>query len=544
MNSFLPFKAAIAQLNVHVGNFEENTSKIIARIEEGKSAGVQLLIFPELVLCGYPPRDFLEFDFFLNSVEQSISKIASYCSGIHVVLGAPSRNREGAGKRLYNSAFYMAEGAVQKVIHKTLLPTYDIFDEYRYFEPNRDFEVLEILGHKFGIAICEDVWNVEGSRLYQANPVEVLAGLGARTIINIAASPFSATQHQRRVEVLKENAQCFGVNLLYCNHIGAQTELIFDGGSMFMNHQGEVMQRAPFFKECLLINEGDVPASDTFEKVALQHDALVLGIREYFRKQGFTRAILGLSGGIDSAVTYGLACEALGAKNVLGVLLPSQYSSDHSVEDAKQIVRNYGGRYEVIKIHAAFETMNEELREVFQGASEDLTEENLQARIRGVYLMAISNKQGYILLNTSNKSEAAVGYGTLYGDMNGGLSVLGDLYKTEVFELARFMNRDREMIPENTLLKPPSAELRHGQKDSDSLPDYGQLDPVLRNYIEGRKGWQEIVAMGYDESMVKRILNLVNRNEYKRYQTPPILRLSEKAFGMGRRMPIVADYKI
>jgi len=542
-------KIAVAQLNFHVGNFDTNTQKIIDKIQDAKNQGVDLIVFSELAVCGYPPRDFLEFNDFINSCLDSVDEIASHTRGITVIVGAPSRNETGHGKPLFNSAFILTEGKVQKHIHKTLLPTYDIFDEYRYFEPNREFEVVEIKGVQVGVAICEDLWNVGNNPLYTQTPAIALKEKGAKLIVNIAASPFSYQQDAERKEVLKENAEKTGLPIVYCNHVGAQTELIFDGGSFFMNKNGEVASQEAFFEESLIINELQISSGEfksgsiqSGNKIQLIHDALVLGIKDYFKKLGFKKAIVGLSGGIDSAVTFALAARALGSDNVYGILMPSQYSSDHSVDDAKALAENIGAPYDVIAIKDIYDAYDEKLKPIFKGLPFGLAEENLQARIRGVLVMAASNKFGYIVLNTSNKSEAAVGYGTLYGDMCGGLSVLGDVYKTDVFELARYINKDEEVIPENTIVKPPSAELRPDQKDSDSLPDYDVLDAVLFEYIENRKGPRELVALGYDEALVTRILKMVNINEYKRYQTPPILRVSHKAFGMGRRMPIVAKY--
>lgn len=542
-------KIAVAQLNFHVGNFESNTQKIINKIQDAKKQGVDLIVFSELAVCGYPPRDFLEFNDFINSCLDSVDEIASHTRGITAIVGAPSRNETGHGKPLFNSAFILSEGKVQKHIHKTLLPTYDIFDEYRYFEPNREFEIVEIKGVQVGIAICEDLWNVGNNPLYNQTPAIALKDKGAKLIVNIAASPFSYQQDAERKEVLKENAQKTGLPIVYCNHVGAQTELIFDGGSFFMNKNGEVASQEVFFEESLIINELQISSGEfksgsiqSGNKIQLIHDALLLGIKDYFKKLGFKKAIVGLSGGIDSAVTFALAARALGSDNVYGILMPSQYSSDHSVDDAKSLAENVGSPYDVIAIKDIYDAYDEKLKPIFNGLPFGLAEENLQARIRGVLVMAASNKFGYIVLNTSNKSEAAVGYGTLYGDMCGGLAVLGDVYKTEVFELARYINKDEEVIPENTIVKPPSAELRPDQKDSDSLPDYDVLDAVLFEYIENRKGPRELVALGFDEALVSRILKMVNINEYKRYQTPPILRVSHKAFGMGRRMPIVAKY--
>lgn len=540
-------KIAVAQLNFHVGNFESNTKKIIKCIAEAKTQQVDLIVFSELAICGYPPRDFLEFDDFVEKCMASIHEVAKVSEGISVIVGGPSKNDTGKGKSLFNSAFVITNQKIEKVIHKTLLPTYDVFDEYRYFEPNRSFEVVRVAGKKVGVAICEDLWNVGDNPLYTKTPAIELKNKGAELIVNISASPFSYNQDFERKKVLGENTNKTGLPIVYCNHVGAQTELIFDGGSFFMNADGTVASQEEFFKEGILVSDFDGSSFEkesvkTGSKIELIHDAIVLGIQDYFKKLNFQKAIVGLSGGIDSAVTFALAARALGSENVFGVLMPSQFSSEHSIADAKKLAENIRAPFEVIPIEDIYHAYEEKLHPMFKDLPFGLAEENLQARTRGVLLMAISNKFGHIVLNTSNKSEAAVGYGTLYGDMCGGLSVLGDVYKTEVFDLARFINKDAEVIPENTIIKPPSAELRPDQKDSDSLPDYMVLDKVLFEYIENRKGPRELVKMGVDENLVKRVLKMVNVNEYKRYQTPPILRVSPKAFGMGRRLPIVAKY--
>lgn len=540
-------KIAIAQLNLHVGNFESNTEIILDNIKSAKKSGAKLVVFPELAICGYPPRDFLEFDDFIEKCLSKIDIIAAESKNITVIIGGPSINKTGQGKPLFNSAFILSNGKVQKVINKTLLPTYDVFDEYRYFEPNRTFELVKIEGMKVGVAICEDLWNIGDNPLYTKSPAIELKRLGAELIVNISASPFSYKQDEERKKVLSENAIKINLPVVYCNHVGAQTELIFDGGSFFMNATGKVVNQSLFFKEQLLqaeLKEGCFTKGAVYsgDKIEFIHNALVLGIKDYFKKLGFKKAIVGLSGGIDSAVTFALAAKALGHNNVYGILMPSQYSSSHSIEDAKKLAENIGAPYEVVAIEDIYETYDNKLKPIFKDLPFGLAEENLQARTRGVILMAISNKFGHIVLNTSNKSESAVGYGTLYGDMCGGLAVLGDVYKTEVFELARYINKDKECIPINSIIKPPSAELRPDQKDSDSLPDYEVLDKVLFEYIENRKGPKALIEMGLDDDLVNRVLKMVNINEYKRYQTPPILRVSHKAFGMGRRMPIVAKY--
>ncbi len=517
--------------------------------QKAAAMGADLIVFAELALSGYPPRDFLEFDDFIDKCELSARQIADSCPNIALIVGSPVRNLSGKGKPLYNAALFINQSVIRE-FHKALLPNYDVFDEYRYFEPATTFDLLEFKGCKIAVTICEDLWNIGNDPLYRVNPMDELMPLAPDFMINIAASPFHYDQAESRREVLRQNVEKYKLPLIYVNHVGAQTELLFDGGSMAFSPNGKVHTSLNFFTEDFKIVELDQLLTDDIqidnqnipEKIERIHDALVMGIRNYFGKLGFRKAILGLSGGIDSAVTMVLAAKALGPDNVYGLLMPSQYSSGHSIDDALSLSRKLGSPSGTLPIGEMYDVFEDKLEPFFRGTDFDLTEENMQARIRGLLLMAMSNKYGYILLNTSNKSEAAVGYGTLYGDMNGGLSVIGDLYKTEVYELARFINRDDEIIPLNTILKPPSAELRPDQKDSDSLPDYEVLDQLLYQYIEKRKGPAELLKMGFDEILVKKVLRLVNTNEYKRYQTPPILRISPKAFGMGRRMPIVGRY--
>ncbi len=541
-------KIALAQLNYHIGNFSENIGKMKTALARGRKEGADLVVFAELSVSGYPPRDFLEFNDFILSCDHALHELAGECTDIACIVGLPVQNKNPKGKPLFNAGAFIFDGKVQSLHYKSLLPNYDIFDEYRYFEPGYNPFIIAHQGKRIALTICEDLWNVGDNPLYVQEPMEQLAKANPDIMINIAASPFDAEQAQRREEILKRNARKYQLPLVYVNHVGAQTELLFDGGSLVMNAKGEIVQRLQFFEEDFAVVdvrelEKMPPIRDENpEKISLVHDALVMGVRNYFMKLGFGKAILGLSGGIDSAVTLVIAEKALGAENVYAILMPSQYSSDHSVKDAKDLAENLNIPYEIIPIESAYNSVEQLLNPVFKDLPFDVTEENIQARLRGLILMAMSNKFGHILLNTSNKSEAAVGYGTLYGDMNGGLSVLGDVYKTDVFALARYMNRDREIIPWNTITKPPSAELRPDQKDSDSLPDYDILDTILCLYIEERQGPKEIISAGYNERLVRRILKMVNINEYKRYQSPPILRVSSKAFGMGRRMPIVGKY--
>jgi NAD+ synthase (glutamine-hydrolysing) len=542
-------KIAIAQLNYHIGNFEGNLQKMLKATADAKAKGADIVVFGELSTCGYPPRDFLEFDDFITQSEETVTKLAEASHDIAIVVGSPTKNPVIEGKDLYNSAIFLHEGKVQYTQHKALLPTYDIFDEYRYFEPATEFNVVEFKGKKIALTVCEDIWNVGNKNpLYVICPLDEMVKHGPDFILNLSASPFSFDHAADRIHVLKANVERYGLPMFYVNHSGAQTEVIFDGGSLIMSPDGKVFDELPYFEETLRVYEleevmkGGVNQEQEKEKIALIHDALVTGIRDYFGKLGFKKCILGLSGGIDSAVTSALAARALGAENVLNVLMPSKFSSGHSVSDAEQLAINFGSPYKIIPIKETYDAFIGTLAPHFEGLPFNIAEENLQARSRGVILMALSNKFGHILLNTSNKSEMAVGYGTLYGDMCGGLSVIGDVYKMDVYALAEYINKDKELIPVNTIVKPPSAELRPDQKDSDSLPDYAVLDEILYEYVENCQGPQEIIAKGFDAKLVKRVLRMVNINEFKRYQTAPVLRVSSKAFGMGRRMPIVGKY--
>lgn len=543
-------KIALAQLNYHVGNFEANTHKIITAIQQAEQLNADLVVFSELCICGYPPRDFLEFDDFIAQTELSLQKVAGYTQAVAALVGCPRKNPIKEGKDLFNSAFLLYQGEVKHITDKTLLPTYDVFDEYRYFEPNKKFEVAVFKGKKIAITICEDIWNVGNDNpLYEVSPLDEIVQHSPDIIINLSASPFSYRQHKERLKVIRANTARYNIPMVYVNQVGAQTELIFDGGSIAVNEKGEPLAQLPFFEEELRVIDLNQPAGKTkileeppAAETALIYHALVLGVRDYFNKLGFTKAILGLSGGIDSALVLCIAAEALGKENVLSLLLPSEFSTDHSLSDARQLCQNLGAGYETIAIENTYQSFIQTLQPHFKNLPFTVAEENLQARVRGVLLMAFSNKFSYILLNTTNKSEAAVGYGTLYGDMCGGLAVLGDVYKTQVYELARYINRQSEIIPQNIISKAPSAELRPNQKDSDSLPEYDVLDKILFQYIEQRKGPKELAAMGFEKNLVTRILKMVNGNEWKRFQAPPILRVSPKAFGMGRRMNIEGKY--
>ena len=542
-------KITVAQINYHVGNFEANVDKMLKAVKEAKVAGSDIVCFSELATCAYPPRDFLEFEDFIIRAEKSIERLAKAADDIAIVVGSPSRNLDIEGKDLYNSVYFLADKEVKFIQHKTLLPTYDIFDEYRYFEPASEWGVVEYKGKKIALTVCEDIWNIGNENpLYTICPMDEMIKFEPDFIINVSASPFSHIHSKERLHICVENVKRYNIPLIYINHVGAQTELIFDGGSVITSPNGNIYEEFPYFVEAIKhyklgeIIKGEQEILQPKDKIKDIHDAIILGLKDYFGKLGFTKAVLGLSGGIDSAVTAVLAARALGPKNVRVLLMPSQFSSDHSVNDAIALSENLEIQYDIIAIKDMYDSYLENLSPLFGDLPFNVTEENIQARVRGTLNMAISNKFGNILLNTSNKSEMAVGYGTLYGDLAGGISVIGDVYKTDVFRMAEYMNKDGVVIPINTINKPPSAELRPDQKDSDSLPDYDILDEILELYIEHHKGPKEIVAAGHDPALVKRILRMVNINEFKRYQTAPTLRVSPKAFGMGRRMPIVAKY--
>jgi NAD+ synthase (glutamine-hydrolysing) len=541
-------KISIAQINYHIGNFEGNLQKMKEAVATAKDEGADIICFGELATCGYPPRDFLEFDDFIRLAYASVEELCALAHDIAIVVGSPTKNPNPEGKNLFNSVLFLADGEVKYTQHKTLLPTYDVFDEYRYFEPAKEWGVVAYKGKTIALTVCEDIWDVgTNDPLYTIIPADRMMPFNPDFIINVSASPFNYKHAATRMELMRANMERYGIPMFYINHVGAQTELIFDGGSIVASPNGNIYDEMPYFEECIRHYDLDVIAGhkdneQPKDKIALIHDAVIMGIKDYFKKLGLKQAILGLSGGIDSAITAVLAVKALGKENVRVLLMPSQYSSSHSVDDAKALAETLGIQYDIIAIKEVYDAFMEKLGPLFGDKPFNVTEENIQARIRGTLNMAVSNKFGNILLNTTNKSEMAVGYGTLYGDLCGGLSVLGDIYKTEIYKLAAYINKDGEVIPYNTINKPPSAELRPNQKDSDSLPEYDVLDPILFEYIEKRTDPQDIIALGYDSTIVSRVLKLVNTSEFKRHQTAPVLRVSPKAFGVGRRMPIVGKY--
>jgi NAD+ synthase (glutamine-hydrolysing) len=563
-------KIFLAQQNYHIGNFEANAHKIIDGIGKAKDAGADLVMFSELCICGYPPRDFLEFEDFINQCYLTIDRIKEHADSIGVLIGSPAQNPQKEGKDLFNAVFFLYQKQIQAEIHKTLLPTYDIFDEYRYFEPAFDWKCIEFKGKKLAVTICEDIWNLGDNPLYRITPMEVLSKEKPDVMLNLSASPYNYAADVVRKSIIEAHVAKYGIPMLYCNAVGSQTEVVFDGGSMICDINARLVKEMKYFEEDyalfdldeLSIRKATPPVAHKYyysaadvgidtdtlnylteeKNIAEIHSALILGIRDYFNKMGFKKATLGASGGVDSAVVQALAVEALGKENVHVLLMPSEFSTGHSVSDAEELSKALGNPYDVVSIKTIYDSFLASLKPLFKDLPFGIAEENIQSRIRGNLLMALANKFGYILLNTSNKSELATGYGTLYGDMAGGLAVLGDLYKMQVYALARHLNRKEEIIPDHILKKAPSAELRPNQKDSDSLPDYAIMDRVLYQYIELRQGPKEIIARGYDAALVARILKLVNTNEYKRNQFCPIIRVSSKAFGVGRRLPIVAKY--
>ncbi|MFT5724108.1 MAG: NAD+ synthase (glutamine-hydrolyzing) [Bacteroidia bacterium] len=542
-------KIVLSQLNFTIGDLDGNVQKMAEHITQAKSDDVDLVVFSELSICGYIPKDMLNYKSFVERCYQTLNHLITYTKGIAILVGMPTRSNLDKGKALYNSAIFIADGEILSTTHKTLLPTYDVFDEYRYFEPNKQFELVHYKGVKIAVTICEDLWNLNEPKLYGTTPMDELVKLNPDLMINISGSPYSYNHVEERKNRMIQNAKTYKLPLVYVNQIGAHSDILFDGGSMFINQTGEIAEELGYFVEdyrCIDWSKDAIYPDNSLdykdEDIELIHDALVMGIKDYFGKMGFKKALLGSSGGIDSAVINALAVEALGAENVLAVLLPSKYSSEGSVVDAEALSNNLGCPYETISIKDLVDVVESTLAPQFKGHDADVTEENIQARSRGLLLMALSNKFGSMVLNTSNKSETAVGYATLYGDMCGGLSAIGDLYKIQVYEMARYINRNKEIIPNEIINKAPSAELRFDQKDSDSLPPYELLDKVLMLYIEQQKGWQEIVALGYDAHTVRRVIKLVDRNEYKRFQAAPILRISNLAFGIGRQMPLVARF--
>jgi NAD+ synthase (glutamine-hydrolysing) len=542
-------KIALAQINTTVGDLTGNEAKILAAYQRGVELGVELVVFPELAITGYPPRDLLLKRHFVQQNLEVLNRLAAATGQTGMLVGFVGRNEAGVGREATNSTALLQHGKIIATRSKTLLPTYDVFDEDRYFQPATSNAPVDFNGRKVGLTICEDVWNDEefwDERRYQANPPAQLVAAGATILFNNSASPWHLGKNETRHQMLSQLAAKTGRPLVYCNLVGGNDELVFDGASVAFNSDGQLIAHGKMFEEDFLVLDLDSaqpvlpPVVCDEEKV---YRALVLGLRDYLHKCGFKSAVLGLSGGIDSALVAVLAVEALGKENVRGVSLPSQFSSQGSLDDARILAANLDIRYDVVPIQPAFEAVKGQLGDVFKGLKEDVAEENIQARLRGVILMAMSNKFGSLLLTTGNKSEMAVGYCTLYGDMNGGLAVISDVPKMMVYRVSKWINREREIIPDASITKAPSAELRPDQKDQDSLPPYEILDAILEEYVVNLKTTRDIIAMGFDEAMVKRVVRLIDFSEYKRRQAAPGLKVTSKAFGVGRRIPIAQRYR-
>ena len=544
-------KVALGQLNPTVGDIRGNTAKIADCIERAKRSGADLVVFGELSVLGYPPRDLLRKERFVTASVEAVQSLAQHCKGIAALVGFARPTPGGAGRPLQNAAALLAGGEVRDVRVKTLLPTYDVFDETRYFQPAKSTEIIEFAGHKIALSICEDLWDTAalGRQLYGKDPIAEIIEQGPEIIINMAASPFELSKAAKREELFKRQAVRSGAQIVYVNQVGGNDELIFDGGSCVVSRAGELIARAANFAEDLLIVDTDEPPhpleaiGDDMSQLSA---ALKLGLRDYVSKCGFTSVVLGLSGGIDSAVIAALAADALGGKNVFVLAMPSRYSSDHSLDDAKVLAENLGLNFQIVPIepmHSAFENA---LEETFARRDGELAAENIQARIRGNLIMAVSNTFGHLPLATGNKSELSTGYCTLYGDMCGGLAPIGDVLKTTVYSLAKQLNSETsgECIPVSIMAKPPSAELKPNQFDQDKLPPYDLLDKILLRYIEQDKTADQIIADGLDPTTVHRVVQMVDSAEYKRKQAPPVLKVSPRAFGSGRRMPIAQRYSL
>ncbi len=554
-------KIRLEQINPTIGDLIGNKALVLEAIKKAEEDQIDILLVPELVTCGYPPLDLMERKVFREQCYQVTDEIIAETKSCILVFGSITENLTGVGRPCFNSAIVAQNGNELARTHKALLPTYDVFDDLRYFEPGTEFEPILLQGVPFGITVCEDIWfndNEIQYHTYAVNPAEVLAEKGARAIINISASPFTKRKPETRVGMLQKHARELGLPLFYVNQVGANTELVFDGDSLALDETGFIVTRDERFKSTFVDVEYD-PEQQSLDAgkyaecertipnpIETMFHGLVLGVRDYLRKSKLgNKVILGLSGGIDSALVCVIAAEAVGAENVLAVTMPSKFSSEGSVSDSEELAQNLGVELKTIPINPIYEAYNAQLHPIFEGTSFNVAEENLQSRTRGDLLMAISNKFGHMLLNTGNKSETAVGYCTLYGDMAGGLGVISDLYKTEVYAMCTWLNEEyfrKEVIPAAIIDKEPSAELRLDQKDSDSLPDYGTLDTILKYYLEDQLSREQIIVKGYEEEVVDRVLHLVDRNEHKRYQAAPGLKISAKAFGSGRRWPIVQQW--
>lgn len=544
-------RVTIAQLNPLVGDLEGNLQRVLEALPQAQAEGAELIVFSELLLTGYPPRDLLNHGHFRLAVQETLAQLLAASRdypGLGILVGLPVPTGQATGRGLYNAAVLVADGHLVGTRAKTLLPTYDVFDEDRYFDSAPSIEPLAFAGERLGISVCEDAWSdselAPAERSYQTDPIAELAAAGATVLINLSASPYQVGKEQVRHDLITRHARQHGLPFVYVNQVGGNDELVFDGRSLACDGQGHPLAVLPGFAEGLTTLDttaaGEPGRYVAAEPIATVGDALVLGLRDYLRKCGFSRTVIGLSGGIDSAVVCVLAVQALGAANVMGLAMPSRYSSPGSVNDANRLAQNLGIAFQIVSIDPVFEAYEKTLQELFAGTPPGVAEENIQSRIRGNLLMALSNKYGSLVLSTGNKSELAVGYGTLYGDMSGGLSVLADVPKGLVYELAHYLNREGEVIPPDSLTKAPSAELRPDQTDQDTLPPYPVLDQIIQLYVEEQRCAAEIIATGLEAEVVHWVIRTIDRNEYKRRQAAPGLRVTSKAFGMGRRMPIAA----
>ncbi|PIW70507.1 MAG: NAD+ synthase [Ignavibacteriales bacterium CG12_big_fil_rev_8_21_14_0_65_30_8] len=543
-------KISVCQINTIVGDINTNKLKILEGYSKGVEDKVDLVVFPELALIGYPPLDLIEKEEFRETVMNAANEIAKKTTDVGLLFGSVTEDDDLVGTDVHNSALLCFDGKIQFIQNKTLIPNYDVFDEMRYFDPAKSVDVFEFKGEKLGISICEDIWNDADywhKRRYRTDPVNRLILKGATILLNISASPYVYRKREDRRKMLSVLTKGNGLPLLYVCYVGGQTELIFDGASMCLNSKGELVKMGKYFEEDYFVfdTKENYTIIDIVERSFEEEiiDAITYGLREYCKKIGFKKVVIGLSGGIDSAIVTYFAVKALGQENVNVIMLPSVYSSEGSITDSEKLIKNLGINSDVIPIQPLFEDALKNLEPIFNDSPKNIAEENLQARIRGLYLMAVSNKFNYLVLATGNKSELAMGYCTLYGDMSGGLSVIGDLYKSEIYALAKYINKDKEIIPNEIITKEPSAELKENQKDQDTLPPYDYLDKVLKMYLEDNKEYNKIVAELGGEKEVRKILDTVDRNEYKRRQAAPALKVSTKAFGFGRRFPIVQGWR-
>lgn len=542
-------KIALSQINTTIGDFEGNRAKILERMRWAEGKGANIILFPELTVCGYPPKDLLEKPSFIRHNRESVDEIARQTGRMAVAIGFVSPNESSEGRPHFNSMGLLMDGRVQFVQHKSLLPEYDVFDEGRYFEPATQHRVFEIAGKKIGLTTCEDLWNLfdfGGRTIYHHDPMACLAKAGADIVLNGSASPFTITKQDIRRDLVTRASAAHGIPIMYCNMIGGNDDLVFDGRSFATDSKGRIVCEAgAFVEDTIVVDLNDMKPLKKLPEIPVEdevHRALVLGLRDYMRKCGFDRAVVGLSGGIDSSIVAAIACEAIGPRNVIGAMLPSPFTSETSNKDAERLASNLGMSTRIVPIGEIYDAFRKSLGYVQDINKVSIVEENIQARIRGTILMAISNQENALVLSTGNKSELSVGYCTLYGDMVGGFALISDVPKTMIYALARHLNSKKEIIPKEIIKRPPTAELKPGQKDSDALPPYDKLDPIIAAYVEERQDSDEMVKSGFDRKIVERVVDMIDRNEYKRRQAAPGIKITSKAFGQGRRFPLARKY--